>query len=487
MAFLDGTVVNVALPVLQTRLGASVAGAQWIVEVYGLFLSALVLLGGALSDRFGRRRIFAIGTGIFTAASVLCGVAPDVRSIIAARALQGLGAALLVPSSLAILGAAFPPEERGRAVGTWSALTAIAAAVGPALGGWLVQAVSWRAVFFVNVPVAAAALAIAARKVPESRNPSSPALDLVGALLATAGLGGLTFGLIEAPVIGWGDPRAAGSVLGGAAALGGFFAVEGRTSHPMIPTGLFRIRSFAAANLLTFFLYAAFSATLFFLPFDLIQARGYAPATAGAALLPLVLVIFLFSRSAGALADRIGSRLPLTVGPIVAAAGFLLLAASGRSDSFAASLLPALSVLGLGMAITVAPLTASVLNSVDRRDAGTASGINNAVARVASLLAIAVFGIVVTATFNHSLDRHLEGIAMSPAAREALGVERSKLGAMKAPAGLPAANAQAVAEAVRTSLGASFRAVAAACSALALIASACAAWGIRSRFTPSRR
>jgi EmrB/QacA subfamily drug resistance transporter len=485
MAFVDGTVVNVALPVLQTSLRASVAGAQWIVEAYGILLSALVLLGGALSDRLGRRRVFTIGTLIFTGASVLCGLAPDVRSIIAARAVQGLGAALLVPSSLAILGAAFREEERGRAVGTWSALTAIAAAVGPTLGGWLVQVVSWRAVFFVNVPIAAAVLAITARKVPESRNPSPAPLDPVGALLATAGLIGLTFGLIEAPAIGWADPRVAGAVLGGVAALCGFLAVEGRTSRPMIPTGLFRIRSFTAANLLTFFLYAAFSATLFFLPFDLIQARGYTPAAAGAAMLPLVLLIFLLSRSAGAVADRLGSRVPLTVGPIVTAAGFLLLAVSGRPGSYAASLLPALFLLGVGMAITVAPLTTSVLNAVDRRDAGTASGINNAVARVASLLAIAVFGIVVTSTFNRSLDRYLEGSHISPAVREALAAERSRLGAIEAPAGLPPEETRAIGEAVRGSLGASFRTVAAVCSALALIASACAAWGFRSRVPAS--
>jgi MFS family permease len=339
--------------------------------------------------------------------------------------------------------------------------------------------VSWRAVFFLNLPIAAAVLALAARKVPESRNPSAGRLDLAGALLATAGLGLLIFGLIEAPSVGWTDPRASGSIFAGAMALVLFLAVERRTSHPMVPTGLFRIRSFAAANLLTFFLYAALSATLFFLPFDLIQARGYSPAAAGAAVLPLVLAIFLLSRWAGAIADRFGPRLPLTVGPLVAGAGFLLLAASRRSDSYAASVLPALSVLGLGMAITVAPLTTAVLNAVDRRDAGAASGINNAVARVASLLAIAVFGIVAMATFSRSLDRRLDESGASTAIRQALNAERSKLGAITPPSGVLPAQAHAIESAVRASLAASFRTVALDCAALALLASACAAWGLR--------
>ncbi len=479
MAFIDGTAINVALPVLQKNLGASVASAQWVVEAYALFLSALVLVGGSLSDRVGRRRIFSTGIVVFAASSLACGLAPGVSSIIAARTVQGVGAALLVPSSLAILGAAFPPEDRGRAVGTWSALTAISAAVGPALGGWLVQAVSWRAVFFLNLPIASTVLWITARRVPESRNPAAGRLDLAGALLATVGLGALTFGLIEAPATGWRDLRVWGSVSAGAAALAAFLALERRASDPMVPPGLFRIRSFAAANLLTFVLYAALSAALFFLPFDLIQARGYSPAAAGAAVLPLVLVIFLLSRWSGAAADRVGARLPLTIGPIVAAAGFLLLGMSGRFESYALSLLPALSVLGLGMAITVAPLTTAVLNAAGRGDTGAASGINNAVARVASLLAIAVFGILATATFDRSLDRRLDRSGISPRAREAVYTERSKLGAITPPAGISAAEAGAIEDAVRTSLASSFRTVVLGCAGLALLASACAAWGLR--------
>ena len=338
MAFVDGTAVNVALPVLQATLRASVASAQWVVEAYALFLSALVLVGGSLADRVGRRRIFSIGTVVFAASSLACGLAPDVRALIAARAVQGVGAALLIPSSLAILGAAFPPGERGRAVGTWSALTAIAGAVGPILGGWLVQAVSWRAVFYLNLPIAGAVLWISARKVPESRNPDAGTLDVAGALLATAGLGLVIFGLIEAPAAGWSDPRVWASLGAGAIALGFLIAVERRSRHPMVPTALFRIRTFAAANLLTFCLYAALSATFFFLPFDLIQARGYSPALAGASMLPLVAAVSLLSRFAGAIADRLGARLPLTVGPAIAGIGFFLLAVAGRSGSFVATL-----------------------------------------------------------------------------------------------------------------------------------------------------
>lgn len=484
MAFIDGTVVNVALPVLQTSLNASVSSAQWIVEAYSLFLSSLVLVGGSLGDRIGRRRVFAIGALVFAAASLACGLAPDVRTIIVARAVQGVGAALLVPSSLAMLGAAFSPGERGRAVGTWSALTAIAGALGPALGGWLVQVVSWRAVFLINLPIAAAVIVIALRKVPETRNPAAGRLDLAGALLATLGLGALVYGLIEAPGRGWSDPGVWGPVGAGTAALIGFVAVERRIRHPMVPPELFRIRTFAAANLLTLFLYAALSATFFFLPFELIQARGYSPAAAGAAILPLIVIISVLSRLAGRIADRIGPRAPLTIGPLIAAGGFILLAALPPHWSYAASLLPALSVLGLGMAITVAPLTATVLNAVDSEDQGTASGINNAVARVAALLAIAVFGIVAAGTFNRSLDRRLDGAGVSLETRRALDPERSNLGAMRPPAGASETEALAIRNAVKTSLDSSFRGVTTICAALALLASACAAWGVRTRRAP---
>jgi EmrB/QacA subfamily drug resistance transporter len=481
MAFLDGTVVQIALPVIQEDLDASASGAQWVVEAYLLLLSSLVLVGGSLADRLGRRRVFMLGTAAFAASSAACGLAPGVAAMVAARAVQGAAAALLVPSSLAILGAAFPPNERGRAIGTWSALTGIAAAIGPALGGWMVSIVSWRAVFFLNLPLAAVILLIAGRKVPETRGPAEGPLDLAGAALATAGLGALTYGLVEASAAGWRAPRVWAPALSGAAALAAFPAVERRARTPMVPPALFRIRSFTAVNLVTFFLYAAIAVAFFFLPFELIQAREYSAAAAGMALLPLILVVSLLSPAAGRLADRIGAGLPLRIGPLVAGAGFLLLALMPARGGYAVSLLPALGILGLGMAITVAPLTATVFNSVRNEDAGTASGVNNAVARVAGLLAIAAFGIVAAASFNRALDGRLDAAAIPEATRRLLAPERSRLGAMRVPASVPESEAMDIRSAVRVSLDTSFRTVSLGCSVLAFFGAACAAWGVERR------
>ena len=378
-----------------------------------------------------------------------------------------------------MLGAAFGDRERGRAVGAWSALTAIAMAIGPALGGWLVEAISWRAVFFVNLPIAAAVLVITAAKIPETRSETTGGLDAAGAILATAGLGALVYGLIEAPTAGWRNPHAFVPVVFGLAALAAFVAVELRSRSPMVPPSIFRSRTFTAANLLTFFVYAALAALLFFLPFALIQARGYSPAAAGASILPLVVLVGALSRPAGAVADRIGPRLPLTVGPLVAAAGYVLLA-FGRGDaSYAASVLPGLAVLGLGMAIVVAPLTTTVLNAAGASHSGTGSGISNAVARVAALLAIAVFGIVDASGFGRALDRRLDAARISVPVRHALDAERPKLGAMQPPPGASPEEARAVTGAVRGALDSAFREVALGSAALALLASACAAWGVR--------
>ncbi len=481
MAFIDMSVVSVSLPVLQRELGASVSTAQWIVESYALFLSSLVLVGGSLADRFGRRRIFILGVLVFAGASLACGIAPGAPSLIVARGVQGIGAALLVPSSLALLGAAFSPNERGQAVGTWSALTSIASAIGPALGGWLVQAVSWRAVFLINLPIAAALLWITVRRVRETRNPEAGRLDVSGALLATLGLGALVFGLIEAPTAGWGDPRAWGPITVGVGALAAFVVRERRTAHPMVPLGLFRNRTFAATNLLTLFLYAALAAVFFFLPFVLIQARGYTPAASGAALLPLVVLVSAGSPAAGALADRVGPRLPLTIGPLLAGAGFALFAVLPAEGGYAASLLPALVVLGIGMAVTVAPLTAAVLNAVDRKEQGMASGINNAVARVAGLLAIAVFGIAATAAFQRELDRRLDAAGVHAETRRLLEPERSKLGAMQPPAGASPAEKRAIEASVANALDFSFRRVGLICAGLAAAAALCGRVGVAGR------
>jgi EmrB/QacA subfamily drug resistance transporter len=398
MAFIDGMVVGVALPVIQTNLRASAASAQWITEAYLLFLSALVLTSGSLADRIGRRRIFASGVALFAISSLGCAAAASAGMLIASRAVQGVAASMVIPSSLAILGAANSPKERGRAIGVWSSLTAIAGAIGPLLGGWLTEAVSWRAVFLVNLPVAAAVLAITLSKVPETRNARAGRIDVPGSILATVGLAAVVFALIEAPSVGWGDARIASALVGGLLALTGFLLVERKSTHPMLPVALFRNRVFTGANLLTFFLYAALGATFFLLPFELVRAQGYTPTKAGMALLPLIVLIFVLSRPAGALADRIGPRLPLIVGPAIAALGFFLLSTFRAEAPYAVAFLPGIAALGLGMGITVAPLTTAVLNAVDGDEQGVASGINNAVSRVGGLIAIAAIGLVAGAS-----------------------------------------------------------------------------------------
>lgn len=475
MAFIDSNVVTVSLPVVQKQLGATVSTVQWVVESYALFLSSLVLVGGVLADRFGRKKIFLLGVAVFAAASLACGLAPGAVALVAARGVQGIGAALLVPSSLALLGAAFPPKDRGKAVGTWSALTSLSAAVGPALGGWLVQAISWRAVFLINLPIAAALLWITIRHVPESRNPQAGRLDLAGAAFATFGLGALVYGLIEAPTAGWAAPRTWGSVAAGLVALAAFVVVELRARHPMVPMAFFRNRTFAAANLLTLFLYAALAAWFFFFPFVLIQARGYSPAASGAALLPLVVFMSGGSRAAGALADRVGPRLPLTAGPLLAAAGFALFAVLPPDGSYSVSILPALLVLGIGITVAVAPLTATILNCVDEDDQGMASGVNNAVARVAGLLAIAMFGIAAASAFQRELDRRLDAAHVSPETRRFLEPQRAKLGAMEPPAGASEKEKRAIESSIGAALDSAFRRVSGICAALAVAAAACGA------------
>jgi EmrB/QacA subfamily drug resistance transporter len=432
MAFIDGTVVNVALPALQKHLEATAIGVQWVVEAYALFLSALLLIGGSLGDLYGRRLVFVIGVTIFALASAWCGIAPNIEQLIAARAVQGVGAALLVPGSLAIISASFPREERARAIGTWSGFSAITTAIGPVLGGWLVDNVSWRAVFFLNLPLAAAVVIISRWHLPESRDQkSSGKIDWIGAILATLGLGGLVFGLIESSRLTLFAGPVVISIVGGAIALAAFVVLESLVKSPMVPLKLFRSRNFTGANLLTLLLYFSLGGGLFFLTLNLIQAQGFSATAAGAALLPFVLLMFSLSRWAGGLIERVGARLPLTVGPLLAAAGFALFAIPGVNASYWTGFLPAVLVLGLGMAVAVAPLTTTVMTSVDEARAGVASGINNAVARTAGLLAVAVLGVIMLSVFSNELDKRLRAIQIPESTRSSIYEQRIKLGGIE--------------------------------------------------------
>jgi EmrB/QacA subfamily drug resistance transporter len=394
MAFLDGTVVNVALPDIGRDLGASTSALQWVLNGYLLTLASLILLGGSMGDRYGRRRIFVLGVLLFTGASLLCAIAPTSGLLVVARLLQGIGGALLTPGSLAMIESSFRPADRARAIGAWSGLGGVATALGPLLGGYLVEAVSWRAIFLINLPIGLLVAALATRHVPETRDPTaSGRLDYRGAALAGLGLAGTTYALIEGPTKGM-----AGAVLlagvGGVVALVAFLLVEKTSPNPMMPLGIFASRQFSAANLVTFAVYAALGGVFFLLVSFLQISLGYSPIAAGAASLPVTALMLLFSARAGALAQRIGARIPLTIGPLVIAAGLLLMTRIEPGDSYVSSVLPAVIVFGAGLTLVVAPVTATVLAAADARHSGIASGINNAVSRVAGLLAVAVLPLI---------------------------------------------------------------------------------------------
>jgi EmrB/QacA subfamily drug resistance transporter len=400
VVFLDSTVVNVALPSIAQGLNAGLAGQQWVVEAYMLTLVSLLLVGGSLGDQFGRRRMFVAGLVGFGVTSALCALAPTVEVLVAARALQGIAGALLVPGSLAIVAASFEGAARGKAVGTWTAWTGIATVIGPAGGGALIGATSWRAIFWVNLPLIAATVALTLHSVRESRDPDAfHGIDWLGIALSAAGLGGPVFALIEQPARGWSDPVVWLSFVAGIACLALFVAREARTAHPLLDLGLFRIRNFAVANLTTLATYAGLIGGLFFVGLYLQQVAGYSPLEAGLATTPISLLLFALSPRWGKLASGSGPRLPMTAGPIAGGVGLLLLLRVNASADYATEVLPAILVFGLGLSATVAPLTATVLDSVEERHVGIASGVNNGISRVAGLLAIAVLGAVISARF----------------------------------------------------------------------------------------
>ncbi|HEX4654057.1 MAG TPA: MFS transporter [Candidatus Udaeobacter sp.] len=479
MAFIDGTVVNVALPALQTNLNATALDVQWVVEAYALLLSALLLVGGSLGDHYGRRWIFLLGVLIFAVASGACGFAGSIRQLIAARAFQGLGAALLVPGSLAIISNSFSEQERGRAIGTWSGFSAITAAIGPVLGGWLIEHVSWRAVFFINLPLALVVILISLRHIPENSQRDSTRVDWLGAILAAIGLGAVVYGLIKSSQAGFNDRSVIVVLTIGIAILILFLAVESRLAHPMLPLKLFGSRTFAGTNLLTFLLYAALGGTLFFLPLNLIQVQHYSPTAAGAALLPFILIISFLSRWSGGVIARYGAKLPLIAGPLIAALGYLLFLLPGNGGNYWITFFPAVVVLGLGMAITVAPLTTTVMSSIAPNRAGIASGVNNAVARTASLLAIAVLGVVMLHVFKASLDHRLIAANLPASATQSVQTQSTKLAAIDIPRDVEPGTQQLIRRAIDESFVSAFRWVMAIGAALAAASAVTAAVSIQ--------
>ena len=398
IAFLDSTVVNVALPVLGTELGAGVSGLQWVLNGYMLALASLILLAGSLGDRYGRRRMFLVGVVWFAVASLLCALAQDVGQLVIARVLQGIGGALLTPGSLALIQASFVAEDRGTAIGAWSGIGALAGALGPFLGGFLIDGIGWRSVFLVNVPLSILVVLIAVRHVPESRDPDSPdQLDILGAITGGVGLGGVTYALIAAGDRGISPTVAAAAVIG-VIALAAFVLIERRSSHPMLPLDIFTSRQFTWANVVTFAVYGGMGAVFFLLVVQLQTVLGYTALQAGVASLPVTVLLFLLSPRAGALAQRIGPRLPMTVGPVLAGLGIALLSRVQEGASYATGVFPAIALFGLGLGVAVAPLTTTVLAAADERHSGLASGVNNAVARAAQLLAVAVLPVLVGLT-----------------------------------------------------------------------------------------
>jgi EmrB/QacA subfamily drug resistance transporter len=485
MAFLDSTVLNVALPAVQTDLGASARDVQWIYGAFALLLSALLLVGGTLGDRYGRRRTFVLGAAVFAAGSVWSALAPGPGHLVAARALQGVGGALLVPASLAIVGASFEGKLRAKAIGAWAALSGTAMAVGPVLGGWLVEEVSWRAAFLIVPALASVAVPIALWHVPESRDPEARRPDLAGAILVTGGLAGLVYGLIESSASGFGDPAVLAALILGVLALAAFILVERRGKDPMVPLSLFRSKDFSGANLVTLLFYMALTGSLYLLPFLMMQVHGYSAFVAGSVFLPFVAMAFLIGRLSGRICARFGARLPLVVASLAVAAGLLLFTLSdAQHGSYWTSFFPGMVVQGFGMALVITPLTTAALGSVDSARSGLASGVNNAVTRVAGLLAVALLGMIVYATFSVNLDTRLESMDLPGGARSELEAAKANLGAAEAPEGVDPGTAARIERAIDESFVAGFRAVMLVSAGLALASALAAALLVGGRVIP---
>jgi EmrB/QacA subfamily drug resistance transporter len=460
------------LPAVESELQTSVVVIQWLVNAYTLCLSAFLLTGGAAGDLFGRRRVFVVGLAIFAATSIWCGLSPNIAQLILARATQGVGAALLIPCSLAIIGATFDEAERGKAIGTWAGFAAIAGAVGPLLGGWIVDHFSWRWIFFINPLLALPTIWIALTKVPESRDTQAiGGLDWRGSLLALLSLGSLAFGLISAPAFGWSSAVVIAALLFGLSLLAAFIWEEARSRSPMLPLQLFRSRTFSAVNLLTLLLYAALGGAFFFLPFALIQVQGFSAVLAGAAFLPFTLIMGTLSRWGGGLLDRFGAKWPLIIGPTIVALGFALLSLPIGGGSYWA-FLPPMVVLGLGMVISVAPLTATVIGAVPDHETGVAAGISNAVASVANLLAVAVLGALALGLDDRALDRALTAKPMPSEVVQAVGNARGQFVIAPALATVQGNDRQLAESIIRGSLAKSIRSIMLVCAVLALAGAA---------------
>jgi EmrB/QacA subfamily drug resistance transporter len=485
VVFLDGTIVNVALPSIGRELNTGIAGQQWVLEAYMLTMVSLLLVGGSLGDQFGRRRLFVIGLVAFGCTSILCALAPSEEFLIGARALQGIAGALLVPGSLAIVAATFEGEARGQAVGTWTAWTGIATVFGPAGGGALVGLISWRAIFWVNIPLIAATVTLALRVIEESSDPeASRGIDVPGVLLSAAGLAGPVFALIEQPTHGWGDPLVWVPLIAGVVCFASFVLWEMRAARPMLDLSLFRIRNFAVANVTTLTVYAGLGAGLLFVGLYLQQVVGYTPFEAGLATMPISLCLFFLSPRFGKLAAEVGPRLPMTVGPIVAGTGMLLFTRLDPGASYPADVLPSVLLFGLGMSMTVAPLTATVLDSVSPRRVGIASGINNGVSRVAGLLAIAVLGAVISAHFGARLDSGLGERPLAPAAAASVAEAKEQPLGVPDTQGVRTGEARRIVSVSSDASTSAFHLGAGLAGALMILGGAASAAGIRN---PKRR